>query len=223
MIVFYSRPRRISAAGLFYKKCSVCFFRRRSKLKPQRTVRRLAALFWQFLFYSFCGFLLEVAFARLTHSPKPDRKCHLLLPVCPVYGVGALGILLLPSWVKGSPILLFLGGALVCTAAEWGLSWFYEKAAGVAFWNYRRLPWNLGGRVCLLFSGFWGLLSLPLVYAVQPWLGAWAAGVPAAVTIPAALFYLVDAATSLFLLRRGGTGALRWYARPGGRKGRAAS
>lgn len=171
----------------------------------------MTALFWQFLFYSFCGFLLEVAFARLTRSPKPDRKCHLLLPVCPVYGVGALAILLLPGWVKASPPLLFLGGAVAATAAEWVLSWFYERATGVRFWDYRALPLDLGGRVCLLFSGFWGLLSLPLVYAVQPWLAGWAAAVPAAVTIPAALLYLGDAATSLFLLRRGGTEALKWY------------
>ncbi|MCM1455793.1 MAG: hypothetical protein NC037_04615 [Bacteroides sp.] len=70
----------------------------------------MAALFWQFFFYSFCGFLLEVAFARAIRSPKQDRKCHLLLPVCPVYGVGALAILALPEAVAASPLLLFFAG-----------------------------------------------------------------------------------------------------------------
>lgn len=171
----------------------------------------MAALFWLFLFYSFCGFLLEIAFARLVRHPKRDRKCHLLLPVCPVYGVGALGILLLPGWVKDSPALLFLAGAGAATAAEWGLSLFYEKAAGAAFWDYHALPLNVNGRVCLLFSAFWGLLALPLVYAVQPVLARWVTAVPAAVTVPAVLFDLGDAAVSLMLLRRGGTEALRWY------------
>lgn len=171
----------------------------------------MAEVFWLFLFYSFCGFLLEITFARLVRHPKRDRKCHLLLPVCPVYGVGALGILLLPGWVKASPALLFLCGAFMATAAEWGLSLFYEKAAAAAFWDYSALPLNLNGRVCLLFSGFWGLLSLPLVYAVQPRLEGLVAAIPAALTIPAALFYLGDAAVSLMLLRRGGTEALRWY------------
>ncbi|MEA4954738.1 MAG: putative ABC transporter permease [Pseudoflavonifractor sp.] len=170
----------------------------------------MGAIFWTFLFYSFCGFLLEVAFARVTHSSKQDRKCHLLLPVCPVYGVGALSILFLPAAVTAAPLLLFLTGAVVCTAAEWGLSWFYEKAAGAAFWDYRTLPWNLNGRVCILFSAFWGLLALPLVYGLQPWLLQWVNEIPAAVTIPAVFFYLGDAGTSLFLLRRGGTRALRW-------------
>lgn len=167
--------------------------------------------FWLFLFYSFCGFLLEITFARLFRHPKRDRKCHLLLPVCPVYGLGALGILLLPQAVKASPPLLFLGGAAAATAAEWGMSLFYEKAAGAAFWDYRALPLNIGGRVCLWFSLFWGLLALPLVYAVQPAMGPWLSAIPPAVNIPAALFYLGDAAVSLMLLRRGGTEALRWY------------
>lgn len=170
----------------------------------------MAEVFWIFVFYGFCGFLLEVAFARLTRQPKRDRKCHFLLPVCPVYGVGALGIVALPGRVKSSPLLLFLAGAGVATLAEWGLSLFYEKAAGAAFWDYSSLPLNLHGRVCLLFSGAWGLLALPLAYWVQPALAPWLGAVPAAVTIPAALLYLGDAATSLFLLRRGGTDALRW-------------
>lgn len=170
-------------------------------------------LFWEFFFYSFCGFLFEITFARVVGHPKRDRKCHLILPVCPVYGVGALMVLALPEAVKGSPLLLFFAGALICTVAEWGLSLFYEKAAGAAFWDYSALPWNLAGRVCLPFSLFWGALCLPLVYVVQPWVLGWASAAPAAATIPAALFYLGDAATSLLLLRRLGTQGLRWYTR----------
>jgi uncharacterized membrane protein len=173
----------------------------------------MGALFWQYFGYSLCGFLLEVAFARATHSSKQDRKCHLLLPVCPVYGVGALGVTLLPGWIRARPLLLIPAGAAVCTAAEWALSLFYERAAGAAFWDYSHLPWNLRGRVCLLFSLFWGLLCLPLVYGVHPLLLRWAQAIPSWVTRPAALFYLADAAVSLVLLRRHGTDGLRWYAR----------
>lgn len=168
-------------------------------------------LFWYFFLYSVWGFLLEVAFARLVRSRKQDRKCHLLLPVCPVYGVGALGILLLPRWVKGSPILLYLAGALLATLAEWSLSLFYEKAAGAAFWDYRALPLNLDGRVCLLFSLTWGLLALPLVYLVQPWAQDLVEGLPGWLTLPAAVLYGGDALLSLHLLRTRGTEGLRWY------------
>ena len=55
---------------------------------------------WYGLIYSVLGFFLEVAFARVTRAAKQDRKCHLLLPVCPVYGLGAVAILLLPEAVR---------------------------------------------------------------------------------------------------------------------------
>ena len=56
-------------------------------------------LFWYFLIYSFLGFLIEVCYVRITGEPKRDRKCRLFLPICPVYGLGAVGLLFLPEWV----------------------------------------------------------------------------------------------------------------------------
>lgn len=59
---------------------------------------------WRFLLYGFLGFLLEVAFARVIHSPKLDRKCLLLLPLCPVYGFGAILILWLTEILDAGPL-----------------------------------------------------------------------------------------------------------------------
>ena len=171
----------------------------------------MEALFWQFIFYSFCGYLLEMGYAWLTSGHLTDRKCHLLLPVCPVYGIGALLVLALPASVQSSPVLLVLWGSAACTAAEWLLSVFYERAAGAAFWDYRSLPLNLRGRVCLLFSFFWGLLCLPLTYVVAPLVSQWAARIPAAITLPCFLFYVADALLSLLLLRRGGVDAIHLH------------
>ena len=61
-------------------------------------------LIWYLLCYSLLGFVGEVLYARLTHSAKPDRKCRLFLPLCPVYGIGAVVIALLPF---RSPISVF--------------------------------------------------------------------------------------------------------------------
>ena len=85
--------------------------------------------FWYFVIYSFLGFLTEVAFARLTRNPKRDRKCRYFLPLCPVYGLGAIAILLLPEPVRQNPLLLFPCSAVVCTAVEYGTGLFYETVA----------------------------------------------------------------------------------------------
>ena len=69
--------------------------------------------FSTFFLYSFLGFLIEVAYTRLCHHPKQDRKCLLFLPLCPVYGLGALAVLSLPALLLRRPLLVFLAGALV--------------------------------------------------------------------------------------------------------------
>ena len=124
--------------------------------------------FWYFVIYSFLGFCLEVLFARVTQQSKRDRKCFLFLPLCPVYGLGALWILALPAPVRDHPILLFLGSALAATGAEYAMSLFYERLTGVHFWDYRHLPFHLHGRVCLLFSGFWGILGVGAIHVLHP-------------------------------------------------------
>ena len=51
---------------------------------------------WLFCLYSFLGYLLEKIFAAVTGSRHQVRKCFLLLPLCPVYGLGMAAVLALP-------------------------------------------------------------------------------------------------------------------------------
>lgn len=168
--------------------------------------------FWYFLFYSFCGFLLEIAFAALTRHPKRDRKCFRLLPLCPVYGLGAAAILLLPGWVKGQPALLALFGALAATGVEYLVGAWDQHVLGVRFWDYSGLPGSAGGgKVCLLFTAAWGLLALPLVWVVHPAAARWAAALPAWLFWPVLLLTAGDALGSAARLRAAGTtDCLRW-------------
>ena len=168
--------------------------------------------FWTFTLYSFLGFLLEVAYARATGGRR-DRKCLLVLPLCPVYGLGACAVLLLSGWARGFSPLLFLLSAAAATGVEYTMSLFYQRVLGVSFWDYGELPWNLGGRVCLPFSLAWGCLSLPLVYWLHPLLSPWFPAIPGPVTWTAGLALGTDVLLSAALLRRTGDRAcLRWYA-----------
>ena len=166
---------------------------------------------WYFIIYSFCGFLLEVAFARLIGHPKRDRKCFLLLPLCPVYGLGACLILLLAPLIR-SPLWVMAAGGLAATAAELAMGLFYRFALGVQFWDYAGMRGNIGGLVCPAFSLCWSALALTLVYLVHPavvLLGSW---LPAGLAVPALILLGSDALVSCVALRRAGTTeVLRWY------------
>ena len=170
--------------------------------------------FWYFLIYSFFGFLLEVLFARAIRSDKPDRKCFLLLPLCPVYGLGALGILAAAALLGRHVLPVALAGAAVATGVEYLMGVFYERGLGVAFWDYSDLPLNLGGKVCLPFSAAWGVLALVLVYLVHPVVERLAAAIPGALVPAAMVVLLADALVSAYLLKTTGTTqCLKWYAR----------
>ncbi len=171
-------------------------------------------LFWIFLFYSVLGFLIEVGYARFTGEAKRDRKCRLLLPVCPVYGLGALGIQLLPEALRQNPLLLFPAAVLVCTGAELLAGLFYERVFLVCFWDYSHLPLHLGRHVCLRFALCWGALTLALYYLLHPAVAGLAAAIPTWAALPAVALLGMDTILTARLLRRTrDTGSLRWYTR----------
>lgn len=171
--------------------------------------------FWYFLFYSFLGFWVEVVYVRLRGEAKRDRKCRLILPVCPVYGLGALAILMLPAGIQDNPLLLFPAAALACTGVEYAVGLFYEKVFRVTFWDYSHLPLNLGGRVCPPFSLCWGALAVLVLELIHPRLAPLVSAIPPWLVFPAAALWAADTVlTALVLRRTGTTDALRWYLRP---------
>ena len=167
---------------------------------------------WYFIIYSFCGFLLEVAFARLIGHPKRDRKCFLLLPLCPVYGLGAC-LILLTAPPEAGPLWVMAAGGLAATAAELAMGLFYRHVLGVEFWDYTGMRGSIGGLICPGFSLCWSVLALALVYLVHPYTALLAARIPPGLAAPALILLGADALVSCAALRRtGGTEVLRWYA-----------
>ena len=154
-----------------------------------------------FLIYSFLGYLLEKLFARAVHSDRQVRKCFLLLPLCPVYGLAMTAVLYLtppdlPFWVR------VVTGAVICTGVEYLVHLFYDKVFHTQFWDYSDLSGNIGGRVCPHFAIIWGILSAAAVDVIQPLLSPIAAAIPPAAVFCLWMLLAVDCVfTSALLLR----------------------
>ena len=169
------------------------------KLLSGKGESRLSLVLWTFWIYSFFGYLLERGYAAATHAERQARKCFWLLPLCPVYGLGALAVLALPPALTDGFWSLALWGGLAATAVEYAVHLAYDRLLGVRFWDYSHVRGNLRGRVCLPFTLAWSLLAaaLPPVQAVlEPALAA----IPPAVTYAALLVFTADAVISLRLL-----------------------
>jgi uncharacterized membrane protein len=159
----------------------------------------VALIFWEFIYYSFLGYLVEKAYARATGAEKQTRKCLLLLPLCPVYGLAMAALLAMPE-----PLLrswrVIVTGAVVTTAVEYGVHWAYEALLHVHFWDYTGVRGNLKGRVCLPFTLAWGALSAVAVWLFQPLLLVVLPFVSPWVTLAAMLLFTADAVCSARLL-----------------------
>lgn len=159
-------------------------------------------LLWQFWIYSFLGYLLERGYAAATHAPNQVRKCFLLLPLCPVYGLGVLAVLALPVECKDGFFALAWWGGLAATAVEYGVHAAYEYWFHVHFWDYKDVWGNLKGRVCVPFSIVWGLLLAAGFPAAQEILIPWICAIPPEVTYGALLLFTADTVVSVRILRR---------------------
>ena len=164
----------------------------------------MSLMLWTFWTYSFFGYLLEKGYAAATHGSQRARKGFLLLPMCPVYGLGALAVLALPPSLTDGFWSLALWGGLTATAVEYVVHLLYDRLLGVRFWDYTQVRGNLRGRVCLPFSLAWSLLAAAGLPVVQGVLAPVLAAVPPAVTYAALLVFTADAVVSLRLLRRAG-------------------
>ena len=165
---------------------------------------------WKFWTYSFLGLLLEKAYAAVSPRGGGARRCCLLLPLCPVYGLGVTAVLLLPPQLTQSPLGMALWGGLTATAVEYGVHVWYECLLGVRFWDYQGVWGNLRGRVCVPFSLAWGLLLAAVLPGLEQVLTPLLEKIPPEVTYAALLVFTADAfLSSRVLLRAGDPEAVR--------------
>lgn len=129
--------------------------------------------------YAMLGWVAEVIFAAVTLGVVTNRG-FLAGPYCPIYGFGAVGMVLLLEPVAGNPLLVFLGAAVVASVLELVTGWALEKIFHQRWWDYSERPLNIGGYICASFSVMWGLAGLLLMDVLQPlmsdflgWLNPW--------------------------------------------------
>ena len=126
-------------------------------------------LFLYFLLYSFIGWSCEVIYCSIPKKTFVNRG-FLNGPICPIYGFGAIFIIEFLYPFKEEIIILFLLGVILTSTLEYITSFILEKLFNTKWWDYSNYKFNINGRVCLLNSTLFGLLSVVLVEIVHPYL-----------------------------------------------------
>ncbi len=127
-----------------------------------------------FALYSFIGWVMETVFASALQRKFINRG-FLIGPFTPIYGFGAILIILSLDWISISAqntlILLIsnlLISTLLVTALEFITGFVLEKIFHAKWWDYSENFLNLKGYICLKYSLMWGILAFLLIQIVHP-------------------------------------------------------
>ena len=121
-----------------------------------------------FIIYSVVGFIIETAFGFITKGVIESRQSFLYGPFCAIYGVGAVIMIPLLKRFKKNNYTLFLGGFVIGSIVEYLISLIGEVIFHIKWWDYSSMAFNIGGRICIAFSFFWGILAIYLMSHFNP-------------------------------------------------------
>ena len=121
-----------------------------------------------FTIYSIIGFLIETIYAIIVYGNVESRQGFLYGPFCPIYGVGAVAMILALKNLKPRIHSLFIGGFVVGGIVEYLISFFGELILNVKWWDYSDKFLNINGRICVPFCCFWGILAVILLKIINP-------------------------------------------------------
>ena len=187
------RQRQIDAAkekaGVFAAGC--CFYK----------------LAWLFFLGAFLGDITETIFCFVTAGVLMSRSSVVYGPFSIVWGLGcAVLTALLYKYKDRSEHFIFLFGTILGGAYEYICSVFTELVFGTVFWDYSAIPFNLGGRINLLYCFFWGIAAVVWLKLLYPAFSGWIERIPKKFGVPATwimtVFMVFNIAISSLALAR---------------------
>ncbi len=137
----------------------------------------LSVLILYFCFYACAGWCMETVYCSILEKRFVSRG-FLHGPLCPIYGVGVLLMILFFAPFKGNLFLFYLVSTVVMSAWEYFVGWFLEVTTHMKYWDYSMYRFNLKGRICLWVCLVWGVLSYVCIFWIHPPVAALFAQIP---------------------------------------------
>lgn len=125
-------------------------------------------IIYYFTIFSIIGLIIETAYCYITSGEIESRKGLIIGPFCPIYGLGAGAIIAAFENTNKNAKELFIHGFLFGSIIEYTISFALEAIYGMRFWDYSYLKYNLNGRISLIYSIFWGILTAILIKYISP-------------------------------------------------------
>lgn len=127
-------------------------------------------LFLLFFIYSFLGYIVESISVSLIEKKVVWNRGFLVGPYIPIFGTGAMTMILTLQKYKDDIIALFIMSMVVCLTIEYLCSLIAEKIFKLRWWNYSDKLFNINGRICLQNGILFGIGGVLIVKYVNTWI-----------------------------------------------------
>ena len=136
---------------------------------------------WLLFFYIYCffGWCFESTYVSLRKHRFVNRG-FLHSPLLPIYGSGAVVMLLVTLRIRSYVVLMFFAGMIGATALELVAGLVMEAVFEVKYWDYSNQKFNYKGVICLSSSFCWGLFTVLLNKVIHQPVESFVLGLPAA-------------------------------------------
>lgn len=116
---------------------------------------------WLFFFYFYCffGWIFESAYVSVKSRHFVNRG-FMRGPFLPIYGSGAIMMLVASMPFQDNIILTYFAGCLGATILEFVTGMTMEALFKVRYWDYSNQKFNYKGHVCLSSTVAWGFLTI---------------------------------------------------------------
>ncbi len=165
----------------------------------------ISTLFISFIFYAFLGWCFEMVHMGITTKEVVNRGFY-NGPIVPIYGVGAILILILLESVKSNFILTVILITLICCLLEYFTSYTMEKTHGIRWWDYSNKKFNLNGRICLETMLMFVGMAILVLYYIHPMFLDVLAFIPDVslylIAIGLLILFLIDMVFSNYVLKK---------------------
>lgn len=156
---------------------------------------------------SFAGVIIEMIWCYLSRGYLESRRGLVYGPFNLLYGAGAVLLTLaLYRFRNRGYFWSFAGGFIVGSVLEYVCSWGQELVLGSRSWDYSDMPLNINGRICFVYSVFWGVLGVLWIKDLYPRAAKLILKIPntagRVITISVTVFLVLDAAVTGVALAR---------------------
>lgn len=125
-------------------------------------------LFFYFIVYSFFGYIIETIYGIITTGRFESRQSFLYGPFLGIYGIAGVILIIFIKYFNKNNFTIFTAGFLIGSLTEYVISYITDIFLHTQWWDYSDKILNINGRICLLYSVFWGLLTVFLVKIINP-------------------------------------------------------